>query len=178
MNEKFEIEYKTLIDNPIAFHLLSLDLFDYSGKQLNKYYDTTNNFFKNRRIFLRIREKAGKYLFTAKRETPEGLKETEFSMDSFNSKHEKIIAYMSQFDFSLELHEIGSTLTYRYTHQDQFGEWCLDFNVFSSSSDIELEYELKQNIFDKKDHFLEQLKKWGVPYHPCDSKFIRMKNES
>lgn len=177
MNERFEIEYKTLIDNPIAYQLLSLGVFTYSGKQLNKYYDTENEFFQNQRIVLRIREKADKFLFTAKRETTEGLKETEFPVDSFDLQHKEIQKYLDQYDTTLILQEIGSTLTYRYTYEDNFGEWCLDFNVFNVSSDIELEYELKESFFDKKDHFLKQLEEWSVPYQPCDSKFVRMKNE-
>jgi uncharacterized protein YjbK len=177
MNEKFEIEYKTLINNTLAYKLLSLGIFSFSGKQLNKYYDSNDEFFQKNRIVLRIREKAEQFLFTAKRETPEGLKETEFFVDSFNTNHEKISEFTNQFISSINLQEIGSTLTYRYTYKDTFGEWCLDFNVFSTISDIELEYELNQGLFDKEAHFMEQLKKWDIPYNPCESKFIRMKNK-
>lgn len=177
MNEKFEIEYKTLIDNPTAYRLLALGIFNYSGKQLNKYYDTVDNELQAKKIVFRIREKEKSFLFTAKRQSESGLKETEFRVDSFNPKHESIDELKKIHEITSDLNEIGSTLTYRYTYNDSYGEWCLDFNVFTNSSDIELEYELKDGVFNKEDYFESQLKKWDVPLNPCPSKFVRMLND-
>lgn len=175
MNETFEIEYKTLVSNASAYKILALGIFSYSGKQLNKYYDSHDEFFQKKRMVLRIREKSDTFLFTAKRESEDGLKETEFPVDTMRIDDPKIMAFTRQFVDDISLQEIGSTLTYRYTYQDAYGEWCLDFNVFSYSSDIELEYELNQGVFDKKDHFLKQLSLWEIPYQACPSKFVRMK---
>lgn len=174
MNQKLEIEYKTLLTQTQAANLLSLSLFSFSGKQSNTYYDTSDDYFQKREIIIRIRKKNDKYLFTAKEKTAEGLQETEFTLKNHNVSNPKISTYLSQFKNGIKLQPIGSSITYRYTYDDAYGQWCLDFNVFEYTSDVELEYELHQGVDDKKDYFLKQLDNWNVLYNPCPSKFVRM----
>jgi uncharacterized protein YjbK len=177
MTAKLEIEYKTLLNHNHASQLLSTGSFNFLGKQNNLYLDNTDSFFQSKRMVLRIRTKADSYLFTAKIESNDGLREIEFPLDNNDINNQKIVEFASKYTDNVTLIETGSTLTYRYVLDDEFGQWCLDFNVFKFSSDVELEYELHDNITDKKDHFLEKLKSWGIPYQPCSSKFIRMLND-
>lgn len=175
MNQKFEIEYKTLISDTNAANLLSLGIFEFLNKQTNVYFDTEDNYFHSNKVVLRLREKKEITLFTAKQSTNDGLLETEFELiDDKSIENTKIAEFLSQFRNKKPLHEIGSTITYRYTYKDEFGEWCLDFNVFDYTSDVELEYELNKGETDRMNHFKDQLKKWGVPFDPCSSKYIRM----
>ncbi len=174
MNQKYEIEYKTLLSQTQAAHLLSLSLFSFSGKQTNTYYDTNDSFFQKQKIIVRIRKKNATFLFTAKEQTDQGLQETEFILGKPNVSDPKILTYLNQFGKNMQLQPIGSSITYRYTYDDTYGQWCLDFNVFEYTSDVELEYELHQGLNNKKDYFLSQLNKWNVLYNPCPSKFVRM----
>lgn len=174
MTAKLEIEYKTLLNHNHASKLLSTGLFNFLGKQNNVYLDNTDSFFQSNRIVLRIRTKIDTYLFTAKIESSDGLFEIEFPLENSNINNPKIVDFINNYTNNVSLVETGSTLTYRYVFNDEFGQWCLDFNVFRLSSDVELEYELFDNITDKKDYFIERLESWGIPYHPCSSKFIRM----
>lgn len=174
MNTKLEIEYKTLLKHNHASHLLSLGIFDFLGKQTNVYFDTSNLFFQLNRIVLRIRSKNDTFLFTAKIETQDGLQEVEFPLESNDFNNPTILEFIKQYTGDHSFVKLGSTITYRYVFNDDFGQWCLDFNVFRFSSDVELEYELFEGFTDKKDHFLQQLKSWKIPYDPCSSKFIRM----
>lgn len=174
MNQNLEIEYKTLLTQTQAANLLSLSLFSFSGKQSNTYYDTSDNYFQLRNIVIRIRKKNDTYLFTAKEKTDKGLQETEFTLENHSVSNSKISTYMNQFKNDIKLQPIGSSITYRYTYDDEFGQWCLDFNVFQYTSDVELEYELHQGVEDKKDYFLKKLDYWNIRYNPCPSKFVRM----
>lgn len=177
MTAKLEIEYKTLLNHNHASQLLSTGLFRFYSKQINTYLDNTDSFFQSKRMVLRIRTKADSYLFTAKIEASDGLREIEFPLENNAFNNLKIIDFVTNYTDNVSMIEIGTTLTYRYILDDEFGQWCLDFNVFKFSSDVELEYELFEGITNKKDHFLERLESWGIPYQPCPSKFIRMLND-
>jgi len=174
MEQKLEIEYKTLLSQNHAATLLAMGTFSFLTKQENIYYDTTDAFFQSLDIVLRIRKKNSEYLFTAKEKAKEGLKETEFFIDQPSPNHPKIHSYTKQFKENLVLQPFGSSITYRYIYDDEYGQWCLDFNVFEYTSDVELEYELHQGIANKKEHYLKQLALWNIPYQPCNSKFSRM----
>ena len=78
---------------------------------------------------------------------------------------------MTEFDY------LGKTTTYRYTYQDEYGVWCLDFNVLKYTSDIEIEYELHEDILEADVHFNKQLQLWGITYQPSESKFQRLMKE-
>lgn len=177
MNQKLEIEYKTLLTQTHAANLLLLGLFSFSGKQTNTYYDTEDEFFQSQEIVLRIRKKDSKYLFTAKEKADVGLKETEFILDDSSISNSQVTSFLKQFNRKISLIPIGTSITYRYIFDDEFGQWCLDFNVFEFTSDVELEYELHQGFIDKREHFLDQLDSWNIPINPCESKFNRMKKQ-
>jgi uncharacterized protein YjbK len=177
MKEKLEIEYKTLLNHNQATYLLSTGLFEYLGKQQNVYVDTDNYFFGTHKTVLRIRTRKDTHVFTAKIETNEGLKEIEFDINDNRIDNPRIIEFIKEYTQYSDIIKIGSTITYRYIFNDEFGQWCLDFNVFKYTSDVELEYELNEGLADKKAHFLEFLKKWNIPYSPCPSKFVRLLNE-
>lgn len=177
MKGKLEIEYKTLISHNKATQLLATGLFEYLGKQKNLYIDTDDYYFGSNRIVMRIRSRKDSHVFTAKFDTKEGLREVEFDLDDTRIDNPKILEFVKEYTDNTKMLEIGSTITYRYVLDDEFGQWCLDFNVFKYTSDVELEYELKDGLFDKKEHFLGFLKKWDIPFDPCQSKFIRLLNE-
>lgn len=174
MNVRFEIEYKTLITPNQATKLLRLGIFTYKTHQINDYFDSDDYYFSRQKSVLRIRTRNQRHIFTQKTETDAGLVETEFDIDSHNMNDVKIKELMQTHQRPFTWITSGQSETTRYIYDDQFGQWCLDFNTFDFICDIELEYELFEGVNDKKEHFLDQLKKWDIPHFPCQSKFKRM----
>lgn len=176
--EKFaEIEYKTFVSGDAASALLAQGVFTQGQLQTNFYYDTQDRYFTSHRGVLRIREKNGQYRFTAKLKQDSHVDEYECDVLDNTISTDKIIEFTKQFTSSEGFDYLGKTTTYRYSYQDEYGVWCLDFNVFKYTSDIEIEYELHEGIDDAKRHFLDQLKLWNIEYKPSESKFQRLMKE-
>lgn len=176
--EKFiEIEYKTFVNGDIASTLLAQGIFKHGQLQTNYYYDTVDYYFTSNRGVLRIREKNETFRFTAKMKHDGFVEEYECDLESNTINDDRIISFTSHFTPSREFEYLGKTTTYRYTYQDEFGVWCLDFNVLKYNSDIELEFELHEDIQDAKDHYLNQLRLWGIRHSPSQSKFERLIND-
>ena len=177
MRAGYEVEYKTAITQDNASFLMQTGLFTNLVKQQNFYLDTANRIFNKKQIMLRIRVSDHGLLFTAKSKTSAGLWEQEFFLDTLDFDQPKIIDYLKSQQVFEPLVLVGKTLTYRYTHQDTFGEWCLDFTAFATTSDIELEYEVSDTSSNRYPHFLQQLKKWEISPIPIVSKYERLLND-
>lgn len=174
MKVQYEIEYKCLLNPTKAKELLTLVLFSFKANQTNTYYDDYEHFFTKQNIVLRIRTKNDHIIFTQKQVTEAGLLESEFMVDTPSMDNPKIQAFLKSYNHQFRWIKLGQSMTQRYTFDDEFGQWCLDFNHFDDVCDVELEYELFEGIKDKEAHFLNQLKTWGIPHVVTQSKFARM----
>lgn len=174
MQAGYEVEYKTAITQDNASFLMQTGLFTNLVKQQNFYLDTADHVFNKKQIMLRIRVSDRGILFTSKSRTVEGLWEQEFYLESMDYNQPKIMDFLKLQQVYDPLVLVGKTQTYRYTYKDDFGEWCLDFTTFSTTSDIELEYEVSDATSDRYDHFLQQIKKWDINLIPIVSKYERL----
>lgn len=177
MEKNIEIEYKTFVSGDAASALLAQGVFKHGQLQTNYYYDTQDRYFTNHRGVLRIREKNEHFRFTAKLKQEGFVEEYECDCDSQNIQQPEIIEFTQKYTSVTEFDYLGKTTTYRYTYQDEYGVWCLDFNVLKYTSDIEIEYELHEDILEADDHFNKQLQLWGITYQPSESKFQRLMKE-
>lgn len=174
MKVQYEIEYKCLLNPAKAKELLALALFSFKAKQTNTYYDDYEHFFTKQKIVLRIRTKNNQIIFTQKQVSEAGLLESEFNIDTPSMDDLKIHTFLKSYKRQFKWTKLGQSMTQRYIFDDEFGQWCLDFNHFDHVCDVELEYELFEGIKDKEAHFLNQLKTWGIPHVTAQSKFARM----
>lgn len=176
--EKFiEIEYKTFVNGDRASSLLAQGVFKHGQLQVNYYYDTDNLYFTTHKGVLRIREKNDTFRFTAKMRKDSYIEEYECDLEQHEINDTRIQQFTSMYTQDNGFVYLGKTTTYRYTYQDEFGVWCLDFNVLKYNSDIELEFELHEDITDAKAHFLNQLDIWQIHFSPSPTKFERLLND-
>lgn len=177
MEKTVEIEYKTFVSGEAASTLLAQGVFKNGQLQTNFYYDTRDRAFTAKLGVLRIREKNDNFRFTAKIKRETHIDEFECELIDKNIYSEEILKFVALYTDVIEFDYLGKTTTYRYTYDDDFGVWCLDFNVFKFTSDIELEFELHEGILDAYEHYLKQLTLWGIVHHPSASKFQRLLKE-
>jgi uncharacterized protein YjbK len=174
MEKNIEIEYKTFVSGEAASALLAQGVFRNGQLQTNYYYDTEDHYFTSNRGVLRIREKNDTFRFTAKLKKEGFIEEYECDCETLNIENPDILEFTQKYTSSKIFNFLGKTTTYRYTYQDEFGVWCLDFNVLKYNSDIEMEYELHEDILEADEHFNKQLQLWGIKYLPSESKFQRL----
>lgn len=177
MEKYIEIEYKTFVNGDRASSLLAQGVFKHGQLQTNYYYDTNDLFFTSQRGVLRIREKNELFRFTAKIRKDHYVEEYECDLDHHDINDLKIRQFIHNYTLANDFVYLGKTTTYRYTYQDEYGVWCLDFNVLKYNSDIELEFELHEDILEAKTHFLNQLEIWQIHFSPSQPKFERLLND-
>jgi uncharacterized protein YjbK len=177
MEKTVEIEYKTFVSGEAASSLLARGVFKNGQLHTNFYYDTQDMAFTKQQGVLRIREKNDTFRFTAKIKQENHIDEFECDLNELNINNDEILKFTASYTDVTEFEYLGKTTTYRYTYEDEFGVWCLDFNVFKFTSDIEMEFELHEGILDAFDHYIEQLTQWGIKHNPSLSKFQRLLKE-
>lgn len=174
MEKNIEIEYKSFVSGEAASALLAQGVFRNGQLQTNYYYDTQDHYFTSNLGVLRIREKNDQFRFTAKLKKEGYIEEYECDCDTLNIETPDILEFTQKFTPIKTFDFLGKTTTYRYTYQDEYGVWCLDFNVLKYNSDIEIEYELHEDVLEADAHFNKQLQIWGIKYSPSESKFQRL----
>jgi uncharacterized protein YjbK len=176
MKENLEIELKCLLSKDQFECLLEKMKFSMPKIQINTYYDTPNKDLQQRLWMCRIREVMDKYEFTLKTPGNGGHNEFECLLEKHNIHDPIVVDFFAQSDILPPLLAIGSTTTHRRKFVDEYGEWCLDYNLFDEISDYEVEYELFDYTPEAEQRFTEVLKSCKVEYKQAKTKFERMLN--
>lgn len=167
MKPHIELEYKVMIDK--TTYLKILDFYHLEPiKQINYYYNANKPYHA-----MRIREIAGKYIFTLKVKENNYHKEYEFEIKHNDINDQRIKELLNMFNIDKPEY-IGSMTTYRAIKDFDNGELCIDKSEYLGHEDYEIEYELKDvNIVDFKT-FEHILRENGLEYIPSKkSKFKR-----
>lgn len=176
MNKNIEKEYKVLLTkeqfDTLTSKYSNLDFIS----QTNTYYDTSDWQIQKNFGSMRIREKNGKFLFTLKKHTDEGLLELEKEV-SENSvavfQETEIKELLEQLGIHDSIIELTSLRTERAVVFNGYAEICFDHSFYHDLEDYEIEYEYKQD-HDGLSMFQEILKPVNIQYvENCDSKSKR-----
>ena len=176
MKQHLEIEFKTMLSKEEFTKLYQSMGFNEGFLQINSYFDTINNYFKKKRMMLRIRSINDSFIFTMKTPRDLGVLEDEFKLDSFNINNSKIKKLLEIYDIqSADLMLVAQSKTIRHELKDDYGTWCLDLNEFASSKDFELEYELHDgvNYKEAQQHYMNKINELGILYKEAKPKYIR-----
>lgn len=166
MNYNIEKEYKILVTKEQFVRLLQ----DYPQakfkKQINTYYDTADLAIRRAHCAMRIRTLDGRYLFTLKRHTPDGVEEHEkYVVNNHPSvfDDEEMIALFNSIPINAPLKKITELTTYRAVIFTGVAELCFDYNRYGGNEDYEIEYEYKKP-HDGRTVFNEILAKVNLHY--------------
>jgi len=135
IDKHIEKEYKMMLekndyDNLLnKYHLIPF-------KQINHYYSTNNP-----KVAMRIRIIDDKYIFTLKYNQIEYKDEYEFEIKDNTLNDSRIQELLNKFNITNPEY-LGSMTTYRAILKLEYGEICLDYNLYLNLVDYELEYEL------------------------------------
>lgn len=179
MNKNIEKELKVLLTEKQFTALCNVYENLEFKKQVNTYYDTADQAIRNMHGAMRIREKNGKFIFTLKKHSTEGLLEFECEVPENTIKvfdSNDIQKLLLSYDIQGPFHELTSLTTYRAVYDNGYAEICFDKNQYNGITDYEIEYEYK------KDHdgicmFQEILDIVNIKYESnCISKIQRALN--
>ena len=179
MNHNIEKEYKVLVSKEQFYKLFNLYEALELRKQTNVYYDTKDFSIRKHHGSMRIRDVAGKHIFTLKMHSDTGLLEFEKEVLKNSVEvllDEEISVLLKEYDLHGPFYEITSLSTQRAVYFNGYAELCFDINTYNGIIDYEIEYEYK------KDHdglltFQNILKPIQVEYHKnCISKIQRAIN--
>lgn len=176
MNKNIEKEYKVLLTKE-QFDTLTNGYPDlHFISQINTYYDTSDWQIRKHFGSMRIREKEGKFLFTLKKHTEEGLLELEKEV-SENSvsvfQEPEIKELLEQLGIHDPIVELTSLRTDRAVIFNGYAEICFDHSFYHGLEDYEIEYEYKHE-HDGLSMFQKILKPVNIQYvENCDSKSKR-----
>jgi uncharacterized protein YjbK len=176
MKENLEIELKCLLSKEEYECLLEKMPFSSPKIQTNTYYDTIKGDLQERFWMCRIREVNDKFEFTLKTPGVGGLNEFELILKEHDIHDPMIVEFFARSNIFPPMKALGTTTTYRRKFIDEYGEWCLDYNVFDGTFDYEVEYELFEYRPQAKQRFMEVLNSCKVEYTQANTKFERMMN--
>ena len=146
MNTNLEREYKVL---------LTMEQFEALNEQQNQWvvvrqintdYDTKDLQIRKQKGSMRIRERAGSFLFTLKLHQGDGLMEYEKLLpcnDVSALEDSEIKELLKQFDIKEDIIAITSLITDRAIVETDVAEICFDHNFYNGHEDYEIEYEYK-----------------------------------
>jgi uncharacterized protein YjbK len=184
MPEELEIEFKNMLTQEefqrVKKHLsLSEQAFTL---QKNHYFDTPSNALRENHCALRIREKNGRYEFTLKQPSEEGLLETNQPVSEEETKKllEQGIIPTGEVADALQKLKIdaekvfhfGTLSTSRAETGYKDGLMVLDYSFYLNNEDYELEYEVKERE-SGEENFKDFLKNMNIPFRTADNKVIR-----
>jgi uncharacterized protein YjbK len=174
MKENLEIELKCLLNKEQFECILGKMAFSSPKTQINTYYDTLESDLQKRFWMCRIREVKDTFEFTLKTPGDGGLNEFELILKQHDIHDPMIVDFFARLNIHPPLIALGTTTTHRRKYVDEFGEWCLDVNVFDDVSDYEVEYELNEYSPEAKQRFTDVLRLCNVEYSQAKTKFERM----
>ncbi|MFD1852112.1 CYTH domain-containing protein [Oceanobacillus bengalensis] len=154
MTQEIEIEFKNLLTKNEFDHLLDkLPFPEYSVKQTNYYFETTDFQLKDQGCALRIREKNGKYRLTLKEPQGDGLLETHDFLTEAEARawiaghiapKEHTTKQLEARNISVvNLYYYGSLITERREVEYKDVLLVLDHSTYNGKNDYEFELEAK-----------------------------------
>lgn len=174
MKHNLEIEYKTMLDEPLFEKIKSKLPFDSGVNQRNDYYDTPDRQLYSMGIMCRIRTVDNRFEFTVKIPQEDGVMEHEVLLETKTLDHPSVINFFNQLNLDVsQLDCIAYSDTQRYTYDDAYGSWCLDASSFENHNDFELEYELHEANEKAYPHYVDMLNELDVEYREAKPKYIR-----
>lgn len=185
MSQKYEIEFKNMLDEP-EFNALCLH-FDRDEstffKQINDYFDTPTFALKSAHAALRIRHLGGKHDFTLKQPRNGIVLETHQALTDQESSD--LIQYgvipageleqtIDQMGINVDqLIHIGELITKRTEFPYKAGELFFDRSTYLGTQDFELEYEAEEQEQGKQ-IFQSLLSDFRIPRRKSKSKMMRL----
>jgi len=175
MNTNLEIEYKTLITKQ-EFDQLLVFFNQYKLiNQTNYYYQSTNSL--NKKVAARIRQIDQTFELTFKIKQDKGKLEVNFNVPSNSIEHfyrSDVQAFLKSHGYNRQWVFIGELHTTRHLIVEEYGELCIDHNVYMDVEDYELEYEVR-NDYDELAYsrFIQILDQFSIKNIKAKAKFHR-----
>lgn len=182
MHSEQEIEFKNLLTQEEfqqlvdAFNLTSNDF----HTQTNYYFDTAEEYFKEKKMGFRLRVLPNRNELTLKIPVQEHIMEekTEILSDLQRDaiiQHSSFptVSFLEQIQFNGPLNCIGSMQTTRAQIAYKGGNLFFDHSHYSQIEDFEVEYE-SQNVENGRIIFLQLLEEHQISLRPTDKKIARL----
>ncbi|MFJ7825183.1 CYTH domain-containing protein [Psychrobacillus sp. NPDC096623] len=177
-----EIEFKNLLTKQefeLFVSIFQVDQEDFHS-QTNYYFDTEDNFFKDKGIGFRLRILKEKNELTLKRPLVEHVME-ENTVTVSDQERDIIIQettfpsipFLEQFNLVSPLKCIGSLQTNRVQIPFENGNLFLDHSIYGQTEDFEVEYESSDVKYGEK-VFLDLLDSHSIPIRHTDKKIARL----
>lgn len=184
MHTEKEIEFKNLLtkdefEQMLAHFQIGSDDF---YTQTNYYFDTSSNYFKEKKMGFRLRVMANKNELTLK--VPERehiMNETTYLLtysekeDILQNLHFPDIPIINQIRNEGTLTCIGSMQTNRANKTFENGMLFFDHSLYSQTEDFEVEYEC-DDVENGKKVFIDLLESLQIPIRRADKKIARLIN--
>lgn len=175
MKTNLEIEFKTLLDKQEYTRILTHFKHATCIHQTNYYYQSST--LQNKKIAARIRQIDQVFELTFKIKQEKGKLEVNFEVPSNSVEHfnrPDVQQFLSDHNFSSYWDYIGELHTTRYVVQEEYGELCIDHNIYLNREDYELEYEVKNDYMNLAYHrFTEILNQFSIKNIKAKAKFHR-----
>lgn len=175
MKTNLEIEFKTLINKQEYSRILAHFNHAKCINQTNYYYQSTT--ISNKKVAARIRQIDQSFELTFKIKQEKGKLEVNFEVPSNSIEHFErpdVKQFLLDHNFSYIWYYIGELHTKRYSVQEEFGELCIDHNVYLNQEDYELEYEVKNEYMNLAyRRFSEILNQFSIKNIKAKAKFHR-----
>lgn len=182
MHAEQEIEFKNLLTKEefnklvASFQIKSTDF----QTQTNYYFDTKENYFKEKKMGFRLRVLPNRNELTLKIPVAEHVMEektellTNAQRDAIiNDTHFPNVPFLEQIKDKGPLICIGSMQTNRAKIEYENGILFFDHSIYSQTEDFEVEYECN-NVELGWDYFHHLLKKYQIPVRETDKKIARL----
>ncbi|TQR20212.1 CYTH domain-containing protein [Psychrobacillus vulpis] len=184
MHKEKEIEFKNLLTKEefnqllTHFQLTQKDFFT----QTNYYFDTPNNYFKEKKMGFRLRVLPNRNELTLKipeqehimHETTQLVTDIERDAIIHNLKFPSV-SFLEQTEEKGPLICIGSMKTKRAQLSFDNGMLFFDHSIYSNTEDFELEYECN-DVENGKMVFSHLLDTYKIPVRHTDKKIARLVN--
>lgn len=175
MKTNLEIEFKTLLNKQEYVRILAHFSHATCINQTNFYYQSTT--LLNKKIAARIRQIDQSYELTFKIKQAKGKLEVNFEVPSNSVEHfnrPDVQQFLMDHNFSSHWNYIGELHTTRYVVQEEFGELCIDHNIYLHHEDFELEYEVKNEYMNLAyQRFTDILNQFSIKNIKAKAKFHR-----
>ncbi|ALC86272.1 hypothetical protein AM499_10840 [Bacillus sp. FJAT-22090] len=184
MHTEKEIEFKNLLTKDEFEQMLAhfqVDSDDFYT-QTNYYFDTSSNYFKEKKMGFRLRVMANKNELTLKVPEKEHImNETTYLLtdsekeEILQNLHFPDIPIINQIKNEGTLTCIGSMQTNRANKTFENGMLFFDHSLYSQTEDFEVEYEC-DNVENGKKVFVNLLESLQIPIRSADKKIARLIN--
>jgi len=175
MNTNLEIEYKTLLTKQEFERILAYFNEYKLINQTNYYYQSTNSL--NKKVAARIRQINTSFELTFKIKQDKGKLEVNFNVPSNSIEHfyrNDVQEFLKSHGYNRQWVFIGELHTTRHLIDEEYGELCIDHNVYLQTEDYELEFEVK-NEYENLAYarFIQILNQFSIKNIKAKAKFHR-----